>query len=92
MNAIMGKMMLSCREVTLLMEQSSEKKPAMTNRIKMKLHTSMCANCRNYMVQTHLIDRLVAHNMQIASVAGNAYVADVAKLKTDILKALGRMQ
>lgn len=40
--------MLNCHDATYLMSQSRERKLAFSERMKVKLHTSMCRGCSNF--------------------------------------------
>ena len=38
-------MMLSCHETTFLLSQACERRLRFSERMKLRLHTGMCANC-----------------------------------------------
>jgi hypothetical protein len=40
--------MLNCHEATKLMSESQERPLALTEKAPLKLHTMMCAGCRNF--------------------------------------------
>jgi hypothetical protein len=49
--------MLNCHDATFLMSQSRERKLTFSERMKVKLHTSMCRGCANFERQLpHLRD------------------------------------
>ncbi len=40
--------MLNCHDATFLMSQSRDRKLSFSERMKVKLHTSMCRGCLNF--------------------------------------------
>lgn len=51
--------MKSCRDITLLIEKSKEKKLSFRERMQIKLHTKMCKFCHNYNVDSSFLDSLL---------------------------------
>ncbi len=50
--------MLSCHEVTRLFSESQERPLTLQERMPLKLHTMMCAGCRNFGQQMHTLRSL----------------------------------
>ena len=57
--------MINCKEVTKLLSQAQDRKLNLAEKITLKIHTSMCAGCRNFGIQmkqlkvfsSHFIDK-----------------------------------
>lgn len=52
---LMKKMMVNCRQATLLMAKKEEKKISVSERIKLFIHSAMCAFCKKFQKQVHHI-------------------------------------
>jgi hypothetical protein len=52
---LMKFLMLSCRDACFLMTRKQEGKLGAFNRIRLRMHTAMCALCKRFEVQTDLI-------------------------------------
>lgn len=50
--------MLNCRQVTRLFSESQERKLSVPERMQLRLHTMMCAGCRNFGKQTGLLRKM----------------------------------
>ncbi len=59
MKRLMNAVILSCRKATELEEKRRHCHLENMERIKLKMHLSMCRNCSNYAKQTAVIDRLL---------------------------------
>lgn len=55
MMRLMSGLMPSCREVSELVSLSMDKQPPLRRRIAARMHLWMCALCRRYEKQLHLI-------------------------------------
>lgn len=51
--------MKSCKDITLLIEKSKEKKLSFRERIQIKMHTKMCKFCHNYNIDSDFLDNLL---------------------------------
>lgn len=54
--------MLSCQKATLLIEKSHSNPLSFVERIKLKVHLSMCDKCTEYKKQSVLIDNALKAN------------------------------
>lgn len=79
--------MLSCKKATELMEKQSLVGLSVKERIRLRLHTSMCDGCTAYQKQSLLIDKLLRHNLTQQSVEIVPEVEN-GELKTRILSKL----
>ena len=87
MKTIMNKMMLSCNQATLLMEKKTDVGLTLTEKLKIRFHTSMCSGCTNYQTQTQLINELLKNHFTSRS-TNTISNLDVQKLKANILDLL----
>lgn len=55
MKYMMKTFMLSCRQACLLMAKKEEGKLAALDRMRLRLHTSMCSICKKFDKQTRFI-------------------------------------
>ena len=62
MNRIMNFVMLSCKENTELIEKNAVVPLSFVEKIKHKLHNSVCSVCRSYEKQSELIDKAIKDN------------------------------
>ena len=53
----MRRVMLNCREATLLVEKEEDKGLKLKEKIQLVMHTGMCNACTNYKKQSHLIQQ-----------------------------------
>lgn len=51
--------MKSCKDITLLIEKSKEKRLSLKERLQIKLHTKMCKLCHNYKVDSKFLDKMI---------------------------------
>lgn len=51
--------MKSCKDITLLIEKSKEKKLSLRERFQIKIHTKMCKFCHNYNLDSTFLDNLL---------------------------------
>jgi hypothetical protein len=58
--------MLNCHDTTFLLSQARERRLSFSERMKLKLHTSMCRNCAEFGRQLPLVG-LAARNLAGAS-------------------------
>jgi hypothetical protein len=57
--------MINCKETTKLLSEAQDRKLNLAEKITLKIHTSMCAGCRNFGIQmkqlkvfsSHFIDK-----------------------------------
>jgi len=59
MKKLMNAILLSCRKATGLVEKRRHCNLEKIERVKLKMHLSMCRDCSNYAKQTAVIDRLL---------------------------------
>lgn len=62
MKKLMNIIMLSCKKATLLIEKSHSSPLSFTEKVKLKLHLSMCDKCTDYKKQSILIDNALKAN------------------------------
>ena len=55
--------MLSCKRATELMEKKSLVGLSTKDKLRLRLHTSMCDGCSAYQKQSLLIDKLLQHHI-----------------------------
>lgn len=51
--------MKSCKDITLLIEKSKDKKMSLREKWQVKMHTKICRFCENYNVDSHFLDGLL---------------------------------
>lgn len=51
--------MKSCKDITLLIEKSKDKKLSLREKWQVKMHTKICRFCENYNVDSHFLDGLL---------------------------------
>jgi hypothetical protein len=68
----MKYLMGSCQEVALLMAQNEEGKLSIKNKLKLRLHTIMCAFCRQFEKQISLITEEIRHSRSEESLSAAA--------------------
>jgi hypothetical protein len=51
--------MLNCREVTMLISASQERRLRLAERVSLKLHTMRCSGCRNFSFQVPFIRQVM---------------------------------
>lgn len=51
--------MKSCKDITLLIEKSKEKKLSLREKWQIKMHTKICKFCENYNVDSQFLDGLL---------------------------------
>ena len=51
--------MMSCKEITLLIEKSKEKKLTFLQRLELKLHFKLCKVCHTYSIDSGFLDRIL---------------------------------
>ncbi len=54
--------MLSCVKATQLMEMKEHVPLGIIKTMQLHMHTAMCSGCRNYMMQSRLINELLQKN------------------------------
>lgn len=81
--------MLSCDKATTLMEKRLDVGLTMTERLKLRFHTSMCDACTNYQKQSQLIHEVLRKH--ISSGVGNLSIQETVskELKAQILRRIG---
>lgn len=85
MNRVMDNIMISCNSATILVEKRLDAGLTLSERLKLRLHTSMCSGCTNYQKQSLLIHRVWQRDI-MPPVTDNTLV--LSDLKTTILKRL----
>lgn len=81
-------LIISCYKATLLIEKELHVKLSLTNKLSLYIHQSLCAPCRNYEKQSHLINNLMSHN-EINDFSNQLQVkAQIALLKYNIVSKL----
>ncbi len=68
---LMNAMMLSCVKATELMDMMEFETPSFINNLQLKMHTSMCSGCRDYMKQSKLINELLNKSRSTSVVVEN---------------------
>lgn len=68
---LMNAMMLSCVKATELMEMKEFERLSFINNLQLKMHTSMCSGCRDYMKQSKLINELLSKSRSTSIVVEN---------------------
>jgi len=56
---IMDKIMLDCRQATLLVSKKLDGKLKLTEKIRLKLHLMNCNFCYNFDIQSEKIDEII---------------------------------
>lgn len=51
--------MKSCKDITLLIEKSKDKKLSLREKWQVRMHTKICKFCDNYNVDSHFLDGLL---------------------------------
>lgn len=51
--------MMSCKEITLLIEKSNEQKLTFMQRLELKLHYKLCKVCHTYSIDSAFLNRLI---------------------------------
>ncbi|MBN8667116.1 MAG: hypothetical protein J0M30_06380 [Chitinophagales bacterium] len=54
-SSLVNKMMIHCHEATFFMAKKEEGKLSLTDRLKLSVHTSLCAACKKFEKQTSRI-------------------------------------
>jgi hypothetical protein len=60
---IMHSIILSCKEVTGLLERVAVEKLSTVTRMKMNMHLKMCSACQKYKEQNVLLDRILKQEL-----------------------------
>lgn len=68
----MKYLMLSCRQACLLMVKKKEGKLRMMDRIRLKMHTTMCSICRKFEAQSDIILTASSNMEQTATLSDEA--------------------
>jgi len=84
----MKSMMLSCDKATMLVEKRIDVGLTLTERLKLRFHTSMCDACTNYQKQSVLIHKLLRKCISVHDSKSTIQTAISDELKTAILKKL----
>ncbi len=67
----MNAMMLSCIKATELMDMKEFETLSFINNLQLKMHTSLCSGCRDYMKQSKLINQLLNKSRSTSVVVEN---------------------
>lgn len=67
MRKLMNAIMLSCRKATEFVEKKRHCRLAKMERVRLKMHLSICKDCSNYAKQTGFIDRLLNGHQKFSS-------------------------
>jgi hypothetical protein len=71
---LLSFLMVSCKEATFFVIKNEEGKLSLLNRLKLDLHTSMCAICKSFEDQSAIIaseSRHILTDVQLGPVARN---------------------
>jgi hypothetical protein len=68
---LMNAMMLSCIKATELMDMKEFETLSFINNLQLKMHTSMCSGCRDYMKQSKLLNQLLNKSRSTSVVVEN---------------------
>lgn len=80
------RLMLSCRAATELMEKKLHSELSRSEEIKLKVHNLMCAACRRYEKQSHIIEQLFRSKEKAEAQKNTANQIEI--LEEKILKEL----
>lgn len=83
--------MLSCRKATELIEKRNVTKLSMTEKVQLRLHTSMCSGCAAYQKQSTMIDQWLHQHYSLAKPADSTDASNT-ELKEKIISKLSDMQ
>lgn len=86
----MSLLKLSCKKATEMVEQDEIILLSFVDKVKLKIHLSVCKACRNYQKQSKLIDDFFSNTSE--SDLDNIPVEENLKLKEIILKNLDENQ
>lgn len=84
MKKLMHTLMLSCLKATELIEKQFVVKLSTSEKIRLAMHKSMCAACKNYEKQSQFIDKALSKNKMKKPVEIDDFIND---LKDKIGKA-----
>lgn len=59
MNILVKRLMISCRESTLLTERKLSTGLGLWEQLKLNIHQRLCSYCKNYEDQSRLIDKVL---------------------------------
>lgn len=85
---ISAALMLTCREMTVLIEQSNHDKIGVVARMKMAAHTAICKPCAAFKAQSRRIDAMLQKAMKMEYIVSDSQ--KVQLLKADIKKLISR--
>lgn len=72
--------MKTCQDITQDIERSTFERLSLKNRMELKLHLSICPDCKSYFKDSRLIDKLLAKKYK------NKIVYKYSKLEKEALK------
>lgn len=81
---------LPCKKATEMIEQSEIMSLSFVDKMKLKIHLSICKACRNYEKQSKLIDDFFANNK--GSDMDNIKIEENPILKESIIKKINENQ
>lgn len=86
----MSLLNLSCKKATEMVEQDKIVSLSFVDKMKLKIHLSICKACKNYEKQSQLIDDFFSKNNKTS--IEDAPIEENPKLKTIILKKINEIQ
>jgi hypothetical protein len=87
MKKLMHILFLSCIKATELIEKKFNFELSFTEKLKLKMHTSMCNACKLYEKQSDIIEKGIAHHTK-----EHAEPVDVEELKKRITAVLSEKE
>lgn len=56
--------MKNCEEITGLYEKGKLTRISLGDRMSIRMHKSICKNCKNYMLDSDKLDRIITHKFK----------------------------
>jgi hypothetical protein len=86
MKKLMTKLMLSCVKATELIDKKAISGLSITQKIQLRVHTSLCDGCKAYQKQSVLLDELLKRHLELKN--NNQDVDSIKELRNRILTKL----
>ncbi|MDT8410838.1 MAG: hypothetical protein RQ875_00125 [Vicingaceae bacterium] len=89
----MSFLKLSCKKATEMVEQEKIESLSFVDKVKLKLHLSVCKACQGYQKQSQLIDSFFSrenHELHDNELGKDIPLEENPKLKEDILAKLNQ--
>ena len=64
MKGLMNKLAMSCKQASLLAAKQSFERLSFLEKVKLKMHTSMCDACKTFGQESQLIDEAIVKILQ----------------------------